>query len=124
MVEIINMVLQKPVVVMNEFRERGVGVFEGLTREEARNKYPDFWAKNITRIYDGAPTGGETIRQVEKRVFEGLENIKGTKKYRNILIITHAFVGKMVHKYFHPMTEAEFFKYKLENARIVRYTLI
>lgn len=123
MVDIINKKLQKPVIIMPEFRERSVGVFEGLTREEAKNKYPDLWSRNVTRIYDDAPTNGETIRQVEERVFAGLEKIISMTDHNNILIITHAFVGKMIHKYFHPMSELEFFEYKLENAKIIEYKI-
>lgn len=39
--------LQLP--TLDAFRERGVGVFEGLTQAEAAQRYPDLWAQNITR---------------------------------------------------------------------------
>src|SRR3989344_6409316 len=76
MAKMIQKVINVPVSVVNEFCERGVGVFEGLTREEAKNTYPELWAKNITRVYDDAPTGGETIRDVENRVRKGLQEVQ------------------------------------------------
>jgi len=121
MADIIHEVINVPIVVMDEFRERGVGVFEGLTREEAKNKYPELWAQNITRIYDGAPPGGETIKEVENRVFAGLKKVRKEYNGKNILIVTHAFVGKMIHKFFHNMSEEQFFEYKLDNAKVVEY---
>jgi probable phosphoglycerate mutase len=110
-----------PIVALDEFRERGIGVFEGLTREDVKNKYPDLWARNITRIYDDAPPGGETIKEVENRVFEGLIKVRKEYNDKNVLIVTHAFVGKVIHKYFYNMTEEQFFKYRLDNAKVLEY---
>ena len=124
MTDMIYEIINVPVVIMEEFRERDVGVYEGLTREEAKSKYPNLWAKNITRIYDDAPPGGETIKAVENRVFVGLEKIKEKYEGKNILIVTHAFVGKIIHKFFHKMTEEQFFEYKLENTKVVEYNFI
>jgi len=121
MAEAVSRAMSLPVITMAEFRERGVGIFEGLTRDEARIKYPEFWARNITRIYNDAPPGGETIKQVEERVFVGLKEI--CKKYnnRNVLIVTHAFIGRMINKFFNNITEEQFFAYKLGNAKIAEY---
>ncbi len=124
MANIIHKAINVPIVVMGEFCERNVGVFEGLTREEAKNKYPELWAKNITRTYDDAPTGGETIREVEVRVFNGLEKIRAEYSDKNVLVVTHAFIGKIIHKFFHQITREEFFEYKLDNAKVVKYDFI
>jgi probable phosphoglycerate mutase len=61
--EIIHEIIKAPIIIGKEFRERGVGVFEGLTREEAKNKYPDLWAKNITRIYESAHRAGKQSKK-------------------------------------------------------------
>src|SRR3989344_9682 len=124
MAKMIQKVINVPVSVVNEFCERGVGVFEGLTREEAKNSYPELWAKNITRIYDDAPQGGETIKEVEDRVFIGLRKIKKEFINKNVLIVTHAFIGKIIHKFFNKINEEEFFQYKLDNAKVVEYSFI
>jgi probable phosphoglycerate mutase len=124
MADIIHEVINVPIVVMDEFCERCVGVYEGLTREEAKNKYPELWAKNITRVYDDAPPGGETIREVEERVFRGLNKVRKECDGKNVLIVTHAFVGKMIHKFFHEMTEGQFFEYELDNAEVVEYDFV
>lgn len=119
--EIVRGVINAPIVVANEFRERAVGVFEGLTRAEAQSRYPELWARNITRIYNDAPPGGETIKAVESRVYAGLQKVQAEYEDKNILIVTHAFVGKMIHKFFYEMTDEQFFEYKLDNARVIEY---
>ncbi|MFH1187450.1 MAG: histidine phosphatase family protein [bacterium] len=136
------------------FIERSVGVYESLTKEEAKEKYPKLYAKNITRILNEAPTGGETIAEVQNRVFAGLEKIK--KSYsnsappqsperdcgeqiksrrsprgetaaergsdKNILIIAHAFVAKVINKYFNQqISEQDFFNFILPTAKIKEY---
>jgi len=106
------------------FIERSVGVYEGLTRGKAKQKYLDLFAKNITRIFDEAPTGGETILEVQSRVFAGLNKIKKIHRDKNVLIVTHAFVSKVINKYFNPqISEQDFFNFVLQNAEIKEYDL-
>lgn len=110
-------------ILINEyFIERSIGVYEGLTKDEAKNKYPDLYARNITRIFDDAPSNGETIDEVMKRVFIGLNEIKNQNKFSNILISTHGFIAKVINKYFNPqISDQEFFDFSLANAEIKTY---
>ncbi|MDD5567173.1 MAG: histidine phosphatase family protein [Patescibacteria group bacterium] len=106
------------------FIERSTGVYEGLTKKEASIKYPDFYKKNITRIFNEAPPKGETIHRVQERVFEGLDRIKNDYYDKNIIIITHAFIAKIVNKYFNPqLTDEDFFDFVLPNAQVQKYTI-
>ncbi|SRR6056297_1400484 len=110
------------VVIDEHFIERSIGVYEGLTKEEVKNKYPDLYAKNITRIFNDAPPNGETIDEVIKRVFFGLNKIKNQNKFSNILISTHGFIAKVIDKYFNPQTsKQDFFDFRLNNAEIKKY---
>lgn len=67
-----------PVELVPAFRERDVGLFEGLTQAEARDRYPELWARNITRRWADAPPGGETIDEVIARVLQGLTELAST----------------------------------------------
>jgi len=112
------------IIIDDHFIERSVGVYEGLTKDEAKAKYPDLYANNITRIFDDAPPNGETINDVLKRVYDGLDNIKKQNKFSRIMIVTHAFVAKTINKYFNPrISEQEFFDFVLDNSEIKQYTL-
>lgn len=111
------------IIIDDNFIERSVGVYEGLTKEEAKKKYPELYERNITRIFNEAPPNGETINEVIKRVFSGLNNIKTQNKFSNIMIVTHGFVAKVINKYFNvKISEREFFDFNLANTEIKKYT--
>ncbi|MCK4553682.1 histidine phosphatase family protein [Candidatus Parcubacteria bacterium] len=104
------------------FVERSVGIYEGLTKKEAKEKFPDLYKKSITRIFNNAPLNGETIQDVQNRVFDGLDKIKKTYQNKNILVVTHAFVAKVINKYFNPdISEQDFFDFVLKTANISQY---
>jgi len=118
------------IIIPNDFKiiseyafiERSVGVYEGLTKDEAKEKYPELYAKNITRIFGEAPIGGETIAEVQNRVFASLDKIKKIYHDKNILIVTHAFVAKIINKYFNQqISEQDFFDFVLQTAEIKEY---
>lgn len=62
--EIIQKIINIPLIISNEFMERSMGVYEGLTTEEIMVKYPDLWNRQRTRKLDDAPTNGETYQQL------------------------------------------------------------
>ena len=82
----------------------------------SNNKYPLLWKKNITRIWDDAPIGGETIQEVVDRVFLGINRIKQSIGDKRILVVTHGFISKVFYYYFNPgIPKEDFFNYKLGN---------
>ena len=46
------------VVIVSHFAERNVGVYEGLTQDEARLAFPRLWDGNVTRRWEIGPPGG------------------------------------------------------------------
>lgn len=93
---ILNERLKLPVEIMVFFRERDVGVFEGLTQAEARERYPQLWSQNITRRWDAGPTGGESISDVVKRVRSGLAELVSKYSSNTVLLVAHGFVAKVI----------------------------
>ena len=50
--------------------------------------------------------------------------IKKQKEYSKVMIVTHAFIAKVINKYFNPnISEEDFFNSFLGNAEIVKYNL-
>lgn len=114
----------KEIISNDNFIERSLGVYEGLTKQEAKQKYPDLYHRVITRIYNEAPPQGETIEQIENRVFKGLDEFKRKYQGKNILLITHAFIAKVINKYFFPnLLDDNFFNFVLPLAGVERYIL-
>jgi probable phosphoglycerate mutase len=98
-----------------------MGVYEWLTRQEVQEKYPDLWKAKITRQYDNAPTGGETIREVEKRIFSKLDELS-LLEVGNILVVSHFFPLRVINKYFNPgLSDEDFFNFMMKNSEIREY---
>ncbi|MCS6873727.1 MAG: histidine phosphatase family protein [Pyrinomonadaceae bacterium] len=74
------------------FRERNVGVLEGLTFEEAAQKYPEDYQALITRDFLHVIKNGESYFQLLQRVSTKLEQILAENEGKNIVIFTHTGV--------------------------------
>lgn len=55
-------------------RERGFGVFEGLTREESETQFPDAWLRYRAGAGD-SPPGGEPREQVVARMIDAVRAV-------------------------------------------------
>lgn len=85
--------------VYPEFAERSVGVYEGLTKEEIMQRYPELWARKCTSQPDDAPTGGETIRQACARVDKGMDRLLKEFTDKTVLLVCHGFTARAVNRY-------------------------
>ena len=96
------------------FIERNLGIFEELTKKEVQTRYPELYSRTITRIFDEAPPGGETINEVFQRVSAGLNQIRKEHSGKTIILVTHAFTAKAINRFFHPgISDSEFFAFSL-----------
>ncbi|WP_041207863.1 histidine phosphatase family protein [Aeromonas jandaei] len=106
--------LDLPVELASAFRERHVGLFEGLTQAEAKSRYPELWARNITRRWAEAPPGGETLDEVVARVSQGLLELTSNAQGERVLLVAHGVVAKVIRA----VTSAgfdDFFDWQLAN---------
>ena len=78
-----------PAELAPAFRERDVGLFEGLTQAEAR-------ARNITRRWAETPPVGETLDEVIALVSQGLTALASTMQGERILLVAHGVVAKVI----------------------------
>jgi probable phosphoglycerate mutase len=94
--QILNRELNLEPVTMDSFRERDVGVFEGLTQAQAKALHPALWAQNITRQWAVGPTGGESIAEVVMRVHQGLAELAARYPTQAVLLVAHGFLAKVI----------------------------
>jgi len=114
--------LALPVRIVPAFRERHVGLFEGLTQAEARERYPALWARNITRRWDEAPPGGESLDAVIARVSQGVSELVHRHGGARVLLVAHGVVAKVIRA----LTGAgfsDFFPWQLHNGGRLVVTL-
>ena len=79
------------VITDSDFRELNHGEFEGLTFTEIQATYPDFiqaWREKPAHL---AIPGGESIADVGKRAWRGIENIKRHYLHKTVVIVSHQF---------------------------------
>ena len=97
--EIIGAELGLPVQVAEDMAEADVGGLDGLTSEEMRARYPDFMA-----LWDHDPgsavmPGGESLAQVQERVWRLVQSLLGAHPEANVVAVSHNFtIGTLVCK--------------------------
>lgn len=90
--ELANKSLNVPIIKDEHFIEVDVGVVEGMPYSELVKEYKETYEKlhlpNIEDCFDVCYPQGETKREVQKRIFEGLE-YWNKQSYQNIAVSTH-----------------------------------
>jgi probable phosphoglycerate mutase len=103
---------------LDAFRERGVGVFEGLTQVEAAQRYPELWAQNITRQWDLAPTDGESVSQFVERIRGGLNELLVNHGQQVVVLVAHGVVAKAIRALVRD-DFSDFFDWQLRNGEVL-----
>jgi broad specificity phosphatase PhoE len=71
------------------FRERSVGVMEGLTFEEAAEQHPEQYAALIRRDFDHVLLGGESYRQMLDRASAQLDRAIEHHRGGRLVVFSH-----------------------------------
>ena len=78
-----------PINYTNAFRERDVGVMEGLTFEDAAQQHPEQYAALLRRDFDHVLRGGESYRQLLDRARQKLDEIIDENRGGKIVVFSH-----------------------------------
>ncbi len=81
--------LDLPIIQTPDFRERHVGVLEGLTFDESKEKYPKDYYALINRNIHHVITRGESYRQLLRRATKALHEIFDVHRGEKIVIFSH-----------------------------------
>jgi probable phosphoglycerate mutase len=108
---------------VSHFAERNVGVYEGLTQDEARTAFPVLWEADITRRWEVSPPGGESIEIVFARVALGLNLVRAAYPGCHVVLVAHGFVAKVIHALVNSVGWDAFFAYALHNGACARHVL-
>lgn len=86
---------ENQIETVDGFREMDFGVFEGLTREEAREGYGDefgAWEASISK----APPEGESVAGAHRRVTRARLKLQDAHEGQTVLVVTHMMPIKSV----------------------------
>jgi 2,3-bisphosphoglycerate-dependent phosphoglycerate mutase len=78
-----------PVHTRNAFRERNVGVLEGLTFDESKLQHPKDYYALVNRNYHHVITGGESYRQLVRRAMYELWEILRKHQGERVAVFSH-----------------------------------
>lgn len=78
-----------PIQGTSAFRERDVGVMEGLTFEVAAEQHPEQYAALLRRDFEYVLTGGESYRQLLDRARQKLDAIIEEHRGGKIAVFSH-----------------------------------
>jgi len=78
-----------PVNGTTAFRERSVGVMEGLTFEDAAQQHPEQYAALLRRDFEHVLTGGESYRELLDRARQKLDEIIAENSGGRIALFSH-----------------------------------
>ena len=82
-------ILDLPIITTAAFRERKVGVLEGLTFDESRAAHPKDYYALVNRSVHHVITEGESYRQLLRRATKALHEVIRTHQGENIVIFSH-----------------------------------
>lgn len=84
------------VVTEPDFREIGLGAWEGLTSAQITERFGDMIARRRRDPVGVVPPGGETLPGVQARVMGTLQTILGRHPDATIAIVAHGAVNRVV----------------------------
>lgn len=105
-----------PVIVDDRLIEQNYGIYEGVSR------FDEGFLANKRHFACRYP-GGESMMDVAHRVYGLLEEIREKYAGKNVLLVCHGGVCRVIRTYFENMTNDEYFHYSEENAAVREYTL-
>lgn len=81
-----------PVQTTKELREMYLGVWQGMSFDEVKEKYPEKYAIHKENVGLSRPTGGETYGELTERALAEIHKIALENDGKTVLIATHGGV--------------------------------
>ncbi|WP_224366380.1 histidine phosphatase family protein [Hyalangium versicolor] len=81
-----------PVLLDSRLRERGLGILEGLTRDEANQRHPEVFAEYSAGGPDFVVPQGESVTQRLRHALECLEELATRHAGTRLVVVTHGGV--------------------------------
>ena len=114
-----------PVFVSEKLNERYYGDLQGLNKEEMIKKYGEEKVRQWRRSYDMAPPGGESLKDVVKRVVPFYKKYieKDLKTGKNILIVeSHNSLRALV-KHIEKISDNDIINFEIHFGGLIEYDL-
>ncbi len=88
--------LEVPHTPLPAFREIKMGCWEGLTYDEVKEQYPKQVQEKFADFINYRIPGGETIPEVENRVFTQMDKLLETHRGERLAIVAHGGINMLI----------------------------
>ena len=105
-----------PAQTADELIEMNFGIYEGVQRSDP--VYQTAKAQYFARYPEG-----ESFLDIAARIYPFLRRLPSQYPGKNILLVTHNGICRVIHSYFEPMTNDEFRTFALPNCALMRYEI-
>ncbi len=105
-----------PIITDERLIEQDYGIYEGVDRKD-----PGFQSNK--RLFAYRYPQGESMMQLASRVYGLLEDVKNQYADKTVLLVCHNGICRVIHSYFHDMTNEEFATFSMDNAALAEYEL-
>ncbi|SDK48484.1 histidine phosphatase family protein [Natronincola ferrireducens] len=116
--EIISKILKLPYYCDKNLNEMNFGQWEGLTNEQILKLYPSELKTWRNYPHETCIPSGEKLISVQRRIVEFVENVLKNTKEKNILIISHSTIIKLLLLNVLNMDICNYYRLKQENCCI------
>lgn len=105
------------VIIDDRLREWDYGEYEG------RPRFTEGFAENKREFGVRMGESGESLMQLTHRIYSVIDDIKEKYSGRNVLVVSHGGVCRVIETYFHNMTTDEYSNWFMDNCKIIEYDL-
>jgi len=113
------------ITVDKKLIERDCGKLTGKSKKEYAHKYPKLFPI-YHRSYDIPPPGGESMKQVDKRVssfIKDLLRIVKKRKIKTVIIATHGNSIRPIRKHFEGLSNKEMMEIETGKGEVIEYSI-
>eukprot|EP00270_Netrium_digitus_P013126 TRINITY_DN4337_c0_g1_i1.p2 TRINITY_DN4337_c0_g1~~TRINITY_DN4337_c0_g1_i1.p2 ORF type:complete len:240 (+),score=44.65 TRINITY_DN4337_c0_g1_i1:82-801(+) len=88
------------VIRLEALRERHLGVLQGFTPRESKEKQPKAYSAFVSHLSSlTIPGGGESLDEVKERASKALESIAKGYRGRRVVVVAHGGTMNVLHEY-------------------------
>jgi len=105
------------IVTDDRLREWDYGYYEGKSR------FTEGFAENKIEFGVRMGKSGESLMQLAHRVYSALDDIIKNYSGKNVLIVSHGGVCRVIETYFNDMTTEQFANWFMDNCGLIEYSI-
>lgn len=109
--------INKKIIVEEQLTEWNYGSYEG------KHRSAEGFAGAKTAFGVKMPDGGESLFQLAHRVYTVIDNVREKYAGKNVLLVCHGGVCRVIETYFNDMTTEEFSNFFMGNCELREYEI-